>query len=232
MLEPLSEILFSELKKMKNIYKVTAKSGLRLRDGYRTEGKILTVLPYGQEVQRIIDEESPDGIWWLISAVIAGKKWQGWAFAQFLHPTEPLISDDPKWLEIAMEEFGVCEYPGKKQNPRIIQYHQSVTLKATEDEIPWCSSFINWCMTEAGIEGTNSAAARSWMEWGAAHLQAQRGSVVIFRRGKNPTQGHVAFFLSRIGDDVEVLGGNQSNRVGINRYPEKDVIGYRWPKLT
>lgn len=212
-------------------YTVTAKSGLRLRDGYRIDGKILTVLPCGQAVERMgPEEESPDRLWWLVRAIVAGKVWQGWVFSQYLHPTGPAESVDPPWLEVAMEELGVCEYPGKKHNPRIVEYHRTTTLKATSDEVPWCSAFVGWCLEQVGIVGTRSAAARSWMQWGAAHLQAQRGSIVVFRRGSNPAQGHVAFFLERVGDSlVKVLGGNQGNRVSVANYQEKDVIGYRFP---
>ena len=54
----------------------------------------------------------------------------------------------PKWLEIALKEVGVSEIKGG-ENKRILEYHASTTLKAKEDEIPWCSSFVNWCMVQA-----------------------------------------------------------------------------------
>ncbi|KKK66354.1 hypothetical protein LCGC14_2964930, partial [marine sediment metagenome] len=40
---------------------------------------------------------------------------------------------------------------------------------ASEDETPWCSSFVNFCVCEAGynpIKETGSARARSWLSWG------------------------------------------------------------------
>ena len=54
-----------------------------------------------------------------------------------LHPATP-------WLNITYAELGIREQsePGK-HNARILAYHQTTTLKATDDETPWCSSFVN-----------------------------------------------------------------------------------------
>ena len=73
------------------------------------------------------------------------------------------------WLEIAEREQGVAEVPGAGDNPRVVDYLMSTTLGSLEnqnDETPWCSAFVNWCMEQAGIKGTNSAWARSWLDWG------------------------------------------------------------------
>jgi hypothetical protein len=37
----------------------------------------------------------------------------------------------------------------------------------------------------------------------------------------------VAFFVRYVGDQVEVLGGNQSDSVSIARYPTDRVLGIR-----
>jgi hypothetical protein len=70
------------------------------------------------------------------------------------------------WMAIAMREQGQAEIKGPAANPRIIEYHAATTLRARSDETAWCSSFANWCMQQAGIPGTKSAAAISWMHWG------------------------------------------------------------------
>jgi len=67
---------------------------------------------------------------------------------------------EPEWLVIARGEIGQKEIKGGKHNPRILEYHATTTRKATTDEVSWCSSFVNWCMTQAGYEGTNSAWAK------------------------------------------------------------------------
>lgn len=131
-------------------------------------------------------------------------------------------------LEIAKAEIGTKEKPGKEDNPRILEYHQTTRLKAVKDEVPWCSAFVNWVLKQAGIEGTGNPMARSFLKWGSPLKSPVPGCVVVLKRGPAPF-GHVAFFIrrSRVGF-VDVLGGNQSDQVKISTYRETDVLGYRW----
>lgn len=124
----------------------------------------------------------------------------------------------PRHLAIALGELGVHEIPGAANNPRVVEYHQATSLKATDDETSWCSAFVNWTMQGAGVPGTNSAAARSWLQWGqavprdAAHVKP--GDVIVFPRGNNPAQGHVAIVSEVLeGGRVRVVGGNQRGEV-------------------
>ena len=136
----------------------------------------------------------------------------------------------PVWLEIAEKEIGVIEIEGNKNNPRVIEYHQTTTLKAKEDSVPWCSSFVNWCITQAGIQGTNKANARSWLSWGKSIKEKPEiGCVVVFSRGSNPASGHVAFFLRETEKYVEVLGGNQGDCVCVSKFSKSTLLDYRYP---
>lgn len=141
-------------------------------------------------------------------------------------------------LDVARGELGTREIRGSQDSPRVLQYHQATTLKARNDETSWCSSFVNWTMKQSGIEGTHSAAARSWLGWGtavpkdAAHVKP--GDVIVFPRGNNPAQGHVAIVEAVLADGrVKVIGGNQGNGPGqpdgVNEKvrPLSDAIGVR-----
>lgn len=146
-----------------------------------------------------------------------------------IHNTE---GDLPDWYVLARQEMeaGVEEISGEQDNPRIVEYHQCTSLKATDDETAWCSSFVNWCMTRSGIAGTNSAAARSWLNWGQALDSPKEGCVTIFSRGNKPWQGHVALYTGETSGHILVLGGNQGNEVNISSYRKSRLLGYRWPK--
>jgi len=133
-----------------------------------------------------------------------------------------------KWMNIAWDELGTKEIAGDKDDPRIIDYHATTSLKAGDDEVAWCSSFVNWVMKQAGIEGSNSAAARSWLGWGLKLSQPRYGAIVVFKRGSSAWQGHVAFYLDSDETHITVLGGNQSNRVCVAKYPKRDLLQYRW----
>jgi uncharacterized protein (TIGR02594 family) len=159
--------------------------------------------------------------------------------AQLAYPKQDAGSG-PKWYTIAQDQIGVHEesLPGEN-NSRIIEYHSTTTLKATDDETPWCSSFVNWCMKKAGSQGTGSAAAKSWLDWGQPLQNPQTGAVVVIKKkstGSDQATGsssgfHVAFFVGKTQTYIRLLGGNQSDQVkysyfGLNAY---EVKGYRWP---
>lgn len=73
----------------------------------------------------------------------------------------PNIPDAP-WVRIAQAELGVQEDSSpERHNGRIVEYHQTTSLQATTDEVPWCSSFVNWAMIAAGHPGTNTPSPRA-----------------------------------------------------------------------
>lgn len=139
-------------------------------------------------------------------------------------------NDKPAWLKIAESKLSIQEIPGPKANPDIIEFHSHTTLKATSDEVPWCSAFVNYCIDKAGLKGTNSAAARSWLDWGEALSEPKEGCIVVLRRGNNPAQGHVGFYAGTLTNMIRILGGNQGDKVCYGLFPEIMLLSYRWPK--
>ena len=141
--------------------------------------------------------------------------------------TIPVNLQTSDWIAIAKRELGTEEIIGGS-NSRIEEYLRT-TGKNTTDETPWCSAFVNWVMSQAGYKGTNSALARSWADWGDPVAPGTLGSIVVFTRGKG---GHVGFCVgydSRTGN-IKLLGGNQSDKVRISNYSNRNVISWRWPK--
>jgi uncharacterized protein (TIGR02594 family) len=136
------------------------------------------------------------------------------------------------WMEIAAAELGVHgdTLPGQ-HNARILEYHKTTTLKATTDEVAWCSSFVNWVMIQAGRKGTNNAQAKSWLNWGTAVSPPMQGAVVVIKGPPAPPREgfHVGFFVSLSATHIRILGGNQSNQVRYSNYPltTYEVKGYR-----
>ncbi len=142
-----------------------------------------------------------------------------------------MIPHVPPWMMYAWEEVGVEEAAGPADNPRIVEYHRAVDDEVSDDEVPWCSSFVNWCMMRAQTERTRSRAARSWLPWGTRLATPAYGCVcVLWREHPESWKGHVGILVGTALDDVFLLGGNQSNEVNVRRYPVSRVLGYRWPK--
>ena len=166
---------------------------------------------------------------------------------------EPL----PPWYEIALRELAasVAEQ-GRGENPRILEYLATCTDleegEAERDSTPWCSAFVNWCLGQAGIEGTDSGWARSWAEWGAPVDPPRLGALAVWARGRTSPEapvvtGHVSFVVEDLGDSLLVLGGNQDDSVSLKAYPKLgyltdtvspggpvrelyELLGCRWPR--
>jgi uncharacterized protein (TIGR02594 family) len=135
-------------------------------------------------------------------------------------------------MEIAEQKIGEHEIPGSGANAFIVECLESTTLGYPEnqsDETPWCSAFVNWCVTQSGVQGTDSAWARSWLGWGREPTDEEfgEGVIVILERGAN--SGHVGFLSDWDDDRIKLLGGNQSDTVCYSWFPMSRVIGYRVP---
>ena len=139
------------------------------------------------------------------------------------------------WMEFAMREFGVREVSGPRSSANISAYFASVKYVGVDDsEEAWCSAFANWCLEQAGIEGTGSVRARSWLTWaGGVAVPAQWGCITVLARGGG---GHVGFYVGEQGDELLLLGGNQrthgSDAVCVRGYKRDRLLGYRWPLDT
>jgi len=134
-------------------------------------------------------------------------------------------------MTVAHGELGVTACAPGLSNPRITEYHEGTNMRGYDDKASWCSSFVNWCLAEAGIEGTGSALARSWLDWGEPLDEPRVGCVaVLYRDDPSSWKGHVGFFLRIADGRIHLLGGNQLEQVREHDYPVESVLGYRWPR--
>lgn len=205
--------------------RVTASS-LNVRAAPTLDAPVLRWLKTGAIVERI--ETSPGGYW---HRVRAGDT-EGWCAHKYLASVQEPLTSEFAWMLIAAAEQGVAEVPGSTSSARIAEYLRSTLLDevlARTDETPWCSAFVNWCVERAGYEGTDSAWARSWLKWGRTLETPTPGCIAVFTRGAS--NGHVAFFVSESESHIQVLGGNQGNRVCIAEYARDRLLGYREPGL-
>lgn len=144
---------------------------------------------------------------------------------------ETTVVELPEYYKIALKESGVTEIVGSKHSSRVLEYHHATSLKASDDETPWCAAFVNWCLLQAGIPGTNSALARSFQKWGIPAFNPKEGDIVVlWRDSKISTKGHVGFFVKRDAKYVYIFGGNQGNKVCLSKYPIERVLTYRMPE--
>ena len=100
----------------------------------------------------------------------------------------------------------------------------------------WCAAFVNMVLLEHDYPQSSTVSkfpllARSFMTLGSTVTEPEQGDIVIFPRGNSEWQGHVGFYVSTVVMDgvkyYNVLGGNQNNQVGIDKYPAVVALSIR-----
>ncbi|NQY29963.1 MAG: TIGR02594 family protein [Flavobacteriaceae bacterium] len=135
-----------------------------------------------------------------------------------------------KLLPILFSQLGIKEIPGRKDNPEVLKYFFELGYDGhkLKDETAWCSAFANWVCKTACLDYSKLLNARSWLRIGTPVTIPQLGDVVIlWREKRNSWKGHVGFYMNHDEKYIYILGGNQSNKVCIRRYPKGKLLGYR-----
>jgi len=143
-------------------------------------------------------------------------------------------------LEIAQRFVGLKEVKGTTANPAILAMLKLDSDWPADDEVPWCSAFVNYIAWLLHLPRSKSLRARSWLDVGVPVLldRAQPGFdiVVLNRAGGSPDvnerngPGHVGFFLNAsmsVPDGqtyITILGGNQGDMVSIQKYKVDDLL--------
>jgi len=215
-------------------YRVTTVA-LNVRSEPSNTSKIVGHVIKDQVIDKIA--ETPDGGWIKHKENLI----EGWSSKKYLLKIADNGSNgDFPWLAIADKEYGVIEIPGKEHNPRVLEYLSTVTnigpVWRSQDETPWCSAFVNWCVEKAGYVGTKSALSTSWLKWGRKIDTPIKGCIAIFSRDGG---GHVGFYIDETPtlseNYIRILGGNQEHMetdigaVNLKYYLKSKLLGYRVP---
>jgi uncharacterized protein (TIGR02594 family) len=140
-------------------------------------------------------------------------------------------------FDLAQRYAGMKEVGGSVDNPQIMSMLNLDMSWPENDEVPWCSAFVNYICWLARMPRSKNLRARSWLIIGKGIDldNAEPGDIIILKRGSGDqpgpevlkAPGHVGFYAGRFGEFIEVLGGNQSDTVKVSRYPTKRLLGVR-----
>ncbi len=139
---------------------------------------------------------------------------------------------DPSWLAYARTLIGVREIPGAKHSPVIMGWiarlgAKVLGIKVTDDETPWCGTFVAHVMQQAGLGAPPIAVrASAWEGYGRGLLNPRLGCVMVFKR---PGGGHVGLYVGEDDGAYHILGGNQGNAVSIIPIAKARMTAMRWP---
>lgn len=132
-------------------------------------------------------------------------------------------------FRIAGEQIGMTE---GEQNEAIQDFLRTGGQNLNPKELNWCTAYVNASLGHAGMEGTDSLVARSFLNWGEEVTEPERGDIVVLSRGDpNGWQGHVGFF-DGYGPDgkIRILGGNQKKGINLSHYDADKLLGFRRAK--
>ena len=151
-----------------------------------------------------------------------------------------------KPFDIASRFQGICdEVDGEGVNPHIFSMLHLDQEWPKDDEVPWCSAFVNYVAFLSNVTRSKSLMARSWLKVGVSIdvMDAVRGyDVVVMSRGggNQPgpdiinAPGHVGFFSHfDSSGNIYVLGGNQNDSVNVKKFGVELVLSVRrlmWSK--
>jgi uncharacterized protein (TIGR02594 family) len=139
----------------------------------------------------------------------------------------------PRMVNEGRKLLGTVETPGPGNNPVIMGWAQELGLSRvyTADAVPWCGLFMALCATRAGkTPPAGPLWALNWMNFGTPAGQPCLGDVLVFVREGG---GHVAMYVGEDRDGYyHTLGGNQSDRVCVERIPKARLHGARKPPFA
>lgn len=129
-------------------------------------------------------------------------------------------------MAIAQTTLGMNE---NDQNAALQEYLTTGGAGMDPAKTAWCAAWLNATLGKAGMKGTGSNMARSFMDWGQGVDTPQRGDVAVFSRGDpNGPYGHVGLFDGYNPDGtIRVIGGNQGDSVSIAAYSPDQLLGFR-----
>lgn len=93
----------------------------------------------------------------------------------------------------------------------------------------WCADFMNFVLKQAGAKGTQSRAARSFLQYGKKLDEPRVGAIAIMYR-KGPNSGHVGVVRGTDGKGNPILvSGNHGPTVMESVYSKDRVLAYVMP---
>lgn len=140
------------------------------------------------------------------------------------------------WLVEAQHDLGMKELVAGELNPNVRAMFTLATNyppKLISKKTPWCAAAVCAWLERAGVRSPRTARAADFARYGTAvELEhAQPGDIVVFGKVDPDAggSGHVALLWQRRGELVDVLGGNQNQKVCIAPRPVARIVAIRRP---
>ena len=140
----------------------------------------------------------------------------------------PQATNDLAWMVEAKKHIGLREIVGKQHNKTILGWIKGLGGWFTDDETPWCGTFVAHCLKVAGVKYPKHwYRALDYVNYGSKLAKPAYGCVAIKTRKGG---GHVCFVVGRDQKTKKLvcLGGNQGNAVSYALYSDGEFQEFRW----
>lgn len=134
------------------------------------------------------------------------------------------------WIVEAKKYIGLKENTSKtKHNPTIISWLKELGGWWSNDEVPWCGTFIAHCLKVSNRNiPKHWYRAKDYLNYGTKLNKPAYGSIGVMSRTGG---GHVTFIIGKTKDGkLACLGGNQNNEVNIAIYSLDRFENFIWPE--
>ena len=130
------------------------------------------------------------------------------------------------WMETAIQE--IINYGGKHEkaiDKRIREYHKAGGISGSDSGVPWCASFVSWCLENSTpkFESPHSASSSMFFNHSALEpCEAFFGTIAVFSdcysNGKMKGSGHITLVYGKLLDKNTYIGlvGNQGNMITLS----------------
>jgi uncharacterized protein (TIGR02594 family) len=151
------------------------------------------------------------------------------------HPIAVIDAASPEapWMAKALEQAKFWHGQTEDVITKTINYHKEVggNLKSlVGNSNPWCASFVNWCLMQAGYAKTATPMDSQSFRWSKSFVKIDQpvfGAVAVYKHTKG---GHAAFVYARTKDGRPILlGGNQSDAINFGTQNAKELKGFFVP---
>jgi uncharacterized protein (TIGR02594 family) len=130
------------------------------------------------------------------------------------------------WMAVAIEEGKRWGGKNEKLITRERNYHREIDTIGNLGNVPWCASFVNFCLKESNTPHEASASSQ-FANRSRKFIKIKRpvyGALLVMQNfnvktNKFTGSGHVTFVYAKVSDTIiAAIGGNQGHTVKISPY--------------
>jgi uncharacterized protein (TIGR02594 family) len=143
-------------------------------------------------------------------------------------PLKPVV---PPWMVIAQSYIGIHEGDGLHSNPKVIKFFIEAGHAEVKNDhtTPWCAAFVGAVLAEAHLPTTGTLWALDYAKYGQRIPTNHPVVGAIGTKHRAGGGGHVFFVAGFDKSWIYALGGNQGDKVCIEKIARAELFSLCYP---